>query len=281
MREMSEMSTRTRLCILNLLLFSAAVLSGQALHASFMKKQPLLPHGTQQSAAKSLPARLVQAALSYLGVPYLHAGDSRSGMDCSGLVHRVFLDTTGVNLPRGVETLYRAAESTRFPLHIGDLLVFDTTEHMPPSAPTHVGVSIGQGRVVHAASEGSKTGVIVSVMDDPYYHDRFIGARRVLSWRVPVLDLTLTDVTSTLAEAEPFASREEVTLRVFNGMSGGGPVSLSLVKDGRQVLSRWIVPGAQKPAEISFEAGVGQWSVLITRIFKGRTLSNLAFSVVE
>jgi hypothetical protein len=135
--------------------------------------------------------------------------------------------------------------------------------------------------VVHAASEGSKTGVIVSSMTDPYYRDRFIGARRVLPWREPLLDLTLTDMKTSITEVEPFASDGEVTLRVFNGMTGGGPVSLTLLKDGRQVLSRWVTAGAQKPAKVAFTAGTGQWSVRVTRIFRGRTLSDLAFSVVE
>jgi probable lipoprotein NlpC len=267
------MSVPSRLSILGLLLVSTAHLPGQALKVSFL-----------QNAAPpvaSLPARVVQESTSFLGVPYVRAGDSRAGMDCSGFVYRVFFDTLGATLPRGVEGLYRTTRTARMPLHIGDLLFFDTTDSAPPSVPTHVGVYIGQGRFVHAASEGTKTGVIVSTLGDRYYHDRFAGARRVLAWRDPVLDLTITDVTSRIIEVEPFASQEEVTLRVFNGMTGGGPVSLSLLKDGQQVLSRWITAGAQKPAELSFAIGVGEWSVRIARIFKGRTLSDVAFSVVE
>jgi len=229
----------------------------------------------------SLTAKVVQESTSFLGVPYVHAGDSRSGMDCSGLVYRIFFDTIGVILPREVEGLYRATVPAHLPLQIGDLLFFDTTKQMPPSIPTHVGVYIGQGRVVHAASEGSKTGVIVSALSDPYYRDRLIGSRRVLRWRDPVLDMTITDVTSSFTEVEPFAAHGEVTIRIFNGMTGGGPVSLTLLKDGNQVLSRWITAGALKPAEVSFAAGIGQWSVRITRVFKGRILSDLAFSVVE
>jgi probable lipoprotein NlpC len=223
----------------------------------------------------------MHATMSYLGVPYMHAGDSREGMDCSGLVYRVFFDTIGAALPRGVEGLYRATEAAEYPLHLGDLLFFDTTEDLPPKAPTHVGVYIGDGRVVHAASEGSRTGVIVSALNDPYYRDRFLGARRVLPWRDPVLDLTLTDEKSSITQVDPFPSHQDVTIRVFNDMTGGGPVSFSLVKDGREVLSRWIAASTLKPAEVAFQTGVGQWSIRITRIFKGRTLSDVAFSVVE
>jgi hypothetical protein len=247
-------------------------LHAQAVMVSYQRAAPV---------TLSLPARVVQESLSFLGVPYVHAGDSRAGMDCSGLVYRVFFDTMGASLPRGVGGLYRSTTPVKTPLHIGDLLFFDTTEHTPPTVPTHVGVYIGKGKVVHAASEGSKTGVIVSSMNDPYYRDKFLGARRVLPWRAPVLDMTLTDTTSTIVEVEPFADEGELTLRVFNGMTGGGPVSLTLLKDEHAVLSRWVTAGALKPAEVSFTSGIGRWSVRVTRIFKGRTLTDVAFSVVE
>ena len=272
-----------RFPVMVLLLLSASLLPAQALKVSYVPTPaaPRPPAAAAAAAPASIPARLIQASLSYRGVPYVHAGDSREGMDCSGLVYRVFFDTIGVSLPRGVDGLYRSTEPAQYPLHLGDLVFFDTTEQQPPRSPTHVGVYIGAGRIVHAASEGSKTGVIVSALDDPYYRDRFIGARRVVPWREPVLDLALTEETSVIAQVEPFASHEDVTIRIFNEMTGGGPVSFSLLKDGKEVLSRWIVPGAQKPAEVSFQTAVGGWSIRIGRIFKGRTLSDVAFTVVE
>ncbi len=264
--------------VASLILGAAALLPAQAVKASF---STAADSSARRIAAASLPERVIKAALSYLGVPYLHAGDTRDGLDCSGLVYRVFFDTIGASLPRGVGTLYHETKASQYPLHIGDLLFFDTSEQLPLKTPTHVGVYIGEGRIVHAASEGSKTGVIVSALSDPYYRDRFIGARRVLAWRDPVLDVAVTDEKSSVTEVEPFASMEDVTVRIFNEMTGGGPVSFSLMKDGREVLSRWIVPGAQKPAELSFPAGVGRWSIRIARIFRGRTLSDVAFAVVE
>jgi len=264
---------RTSLVALSLLL-AAVVLPAQAVKASWVKSGA-------PAAPASLPSRLIAAALSYLGVPYVHAGVTRDGMDCSGLVYRVFFDTVGESLSRGVEGLFRAAEPAAYPLHLGDLVFFDTSEKAPPSEPTHVGIYIGGGKIVHAASEGSRTGVIVSSLSDPYYHDRLIGARRVLPWRDPVLAVTLTDATTSSVEIEPFASGENVTVQVYNHMTGGGPVSFSLQRDGREVLSRWIVPGGQKPAEVSFTADRGTWSVHVSRIFKGRTLVDVGFSVVE
>jgi hypothetical protein len=270
-----------RLCLPAVLLIWGGFLPAQALSVSFTRTNASGPAAGSPSAAISLPSRVVRALTSYLGVPYVHAGDTRQGMDCSGLVARVFFDTMGASLPRGVEALYHATAAVQIPLHIGDLLFFDTSEQLPAKLPTHVGVYIGAGKLIHAASEGPRTGVIVSRIGDPYYRDRYIGARRVLPWRDPVLDVSLTDEKSIVSEIEPFASREDLVIRVFNGMTGGGPVSFTLLKDGREVLSRWISPSALKPAEVPVRTGIGAWSIRITRIFRGRTLSDVAFSVME
>jgi len=258
-----------------LLLGAAALLPAQAVKAAYVKQATSRP-------AQSLPARVISTALSYLGVPYVSAGDSRDGMDCSGFVYRVFSDTAGSVLSRSVLALYRDTVPGSLPLHIGDLLFFDTTGKLPPSVPSHVGIYIGGGRLVHAASEGPRVGVTVSRVDDPYYRDRLLGVRRALPWRSPVLEVTLTDQAVSDAQVEPFPSRQAVTLEVSSELSGGGPVSLSLRKDGREVLARWISPGGPgRPAEVPFVTDVGAWSVHISRIFHGRTLADVSFNVVE
>jgi cell wall-associated NlpC family hydrolase len=258
-----------------LLLAAAAALPAQAVKAAYVKPASV-------RATESIPARVISSALSYLGVPYVSAGDSRQGMDCSGFVYRVFSESVGSALSRSVVALYRDTQRGATPFHIGDLLFFDTTGNLPPSVPTHVGIYIGDGRIVHAASDGPRTGVIVSRAEDAYYRDRLIGVRRALPWRPPVLELTLTEEGVKDVEREPFPSHQVVTLRVYTDMSGGGPVNLSLRRDGKEVLSRWISPGGPgRPAEVTFETSVGAWAVQIARIFKGRTLADVRFSVVE
>ncbi len=229
----------------------------------------------------AVPADLIIAAKGYLGVPYVHGGNSRLGVDCSGLIYRVFHDILRMDLPRGVDGLFRTGQRATAPLHVGDLVFFDTNENATISTPTHVGIYAGGGRFVHAASEGSHTGVIVSLLDTAYYKDRFLGARRVFPWRPPVLRLTVTDDHQVLAEASPFASLEPLSVEIYNGMTGGGPLDLAILRDGRQVISQRIVPGAQKPAEISLVPETGTWTVRVNRIFKGRELSNLTFVVEE
>jgi hypothetical protein len=260
-----------------------AAASGQA------SAVPVVPVSLKRSAAapigpglnRAFPADLVAAARTFLGVPYVHGGDSRQGVDCSGLVYRVFHDLLGMDLSRGVEGLFRTGLKVQSPLHVGDLLFFDTDETPPLTTPTHVGIYAGGGRFVHAASEGSKTGVIVSELASPYYRDRFIGARRVYPWRPPMLPLTVTDDTTKSRDADPFPSKEPVTIQILNGMSGGGPLDLAVLRDGKVVLSRRITPGAQKPAEVTITPDKGSWSVRVSRIFKGRELAELSFTVEE
>ncbi|MGA2977477.1 MAG: C40 family peptidase [Spirochaetia bacterium] len=229
----------------------------------------------------SLPVGIVRAALSYLGTPYVHAGDSRAGLDCSGLIYRIFHDMTGLDLPRGVGALYRSARAVAYPLHIGDLLFFDTSGDASPLLPTHVGVYLGTNQFVHAASEGTRTGVIISTLSDAYYRVRFLGARRVIRWRDPVLEMTLTDERRVIAQDSPFPSQEALTIRIFNGMTGGGPVDLRVLKEGAEVLARRIVPGSQKPSELTIVPDIGHWTVSVSRIWKGRELQRMTFTVVE
>ncbi len=122
-------------------------------------------------------AAFVRAAQSYLGTSYLSGGNNRTGMDCSGLVYRASLDSMPRPLPRTVAALAAAAE--QIPIgqaESGDLLFFNTV-----GALTHVGIYLGDGKFVHAASEGPRTGVIVSSLTEPYWKRTFAFSGRILT----------------------------------------------------------------------------------------------------
>ncbi len=126
--------------------------------------------GRQRDSNRSL---FVQAARAYLGVPYSSGGTGPGGMDCSGLVYRAALDSLSMEIPRTVASLASRAEqipdSAR---ESGDLLFFNTTGRL-----SHVGIYLGGGTFVHAASDGPRTGVIISNLGEEYWKRtyRFTG----------------------------------------------------------------------------------------------------------
>ncbi|KAF0957616.1 C40 family peptidase [Rhodococcus sp. T7] len=102
--------------------------------------------------------RIVEAALHYLGLPYVWGGGnvngpSGGGFDCSGLTsYAVHAATTeGVSLPRTSETQWDVG--TEVPLadaRPGDLLF----GNWGPGGPGHVAIYIGNGKMVHAPTTG-------------------------------------------------------------------------------------------------------------------------------
>lgn len=119
---------------------------------------------------------IVDAALSYEGSPYIYGGIEASGFDCSGFIYRVFLQATGQAVPRTSTGLYAWAEPISYlEMQKGDLLFFNTT-----GTVSHVAIYIGNGRFIHSASEGPKTGVIISSLDEPYWKTHFVGSGRVV-----------------------------------------------------------------------------------------------------
>ena len=119
--------------------------------------------------------KMLDTALSYLGVPYRLGGASpRTGFDCSGLVSHVFRQTFGLSLPRTAREIARnGAAVARGELLPGDLVFFNTRGFLN----SHVGIYLGDSKFVHAPN--SRGRVRIDDMDDSYYRTRFNGARRM------------------------------------------------------------------------------------------------------
>ena len=86
----------------------------------------------------------MSAAYSQLGVPYKWGGTTPGvGLDCSGLVqyaHRV----AGISIPRNSEAQYAAGQKVSIP-QPGDICW----------KPGHVGVYIGNGKMIEAQQTGT------------------------------------------------------------------------------------------------------------------------------
>lgn len=113
---------------------------------------------------------LLGAINLYIGTPYLYGGNGFDGVDCSGFVHNVFRQA-GIELPRTSREQYKVGSSVSNP-QFGDLVFF----RMEGREVDHVGIALGGMRFAHASSS---LGVTISSLEDPYYHTRFAGARRI------------------------------------------------------------------------------------------------------
>lgn len=117
----------------------------------------------------------MDTAKNYLGTRYLTGGTSATGMDCSGLIYRAAIEGVNMQLPRTVSALsgsaQRITDSEREP---GDLLFFNTTGTI-----SHVGIWLGDGKFIHSASEGPKTGVIISSLSEEYWKRTYRFSGRI------------------------------------------------------------------------------------------------------
>ena len=117
---------------------------------------------------------VVTEAYEWIGTPYRYAGNTKRGVDCSGLVHQVYKKFRLV-LPRRASDLFRKGRSLdRDDLRPADLVFFANTAG---KGITHVGIYVGEDRFVHSST---RMGVIVSSLDDDYYARHYAGARMVI-----------------------------------------------------------------------------------------------------
>jgi cell wall-associated NlpC family hydrolase len=109
----------------------------------------------------------IDAAESYLGVPYVWGGASRSGVDCSGLVMLAY-EAAGIDFPHYSGAQYEDTE--RVPLYDiepGDLLFYG------PGGDEHVAMYVGNGEMI----EAPETGEVVHITPVRLYGD-FVGLGR-------------------------------------------------------------------------------------------------------
>lgn len=117
---------------------------------------------------------IVDTAMKYIGVPYVWAGTSPNGFDCSGFVYYVFSEN-GYGTYRTAESLMLNGEAVnRDELLPGDVLGFVNSGG---GYIGHCGIYIGDGQFIHASSgDGAVT---IDDLDTGYYANCFYAARRI------------------------------------------------------------------------------------------------------
>jgi len=127
-------------------------------------------------AADRIRQAVLDAAARYQGVPYRYGAESPEAFDCSGFVRWVYREASGLELPRSARDYMAVGQEVQAALAMpGDIFVFNTVG----TRASHVALFTGSS-LIHAVSDGPRTGVIISPMDDPYWSARIMSVRQVL-----------------------------------------------------------------------------------------------------
>jgi cell wall-associated NlpC family hydrolase len=138
---------------------------------------PGVPGGVGSGGGGPEVQKVVAAAQSQLGVPYVWGGVSPGvGLDCSGLTQFAFAQA-GITLPRVAQDQYAATSPTALPggftpadYQPGDLLFWGSVGNIH-----HVAIAIGNGQLIEAPDVGQNVSI------RPIYESDFFGATRPLA----------------------------------------------------------------------------------------------------
>ena len=114
-------------------------------------------------------------ALQFQGYPYVWAGNTPAGFDCSGFTQYVVRHTLGLDIGHGTAGQLQHGRAVAWGAwQPGDLVFFANT--FEPGI-SHVGIYLGDGRMIHA--ENPATGVVISDITSGYYAAHYYGAIRI------------------------------------------------------------------------------------------------------
>lgn len=135
-------------------------------------------HAGQTSVSSAQASEPVEDILRMLeqewrGTPYQYGGDSRSGIDQSTFVTKIFENAFGVALPKTMMEQVNIGERVaKRSLQAGDLVFFRTSDQ-----DRYVGIYLGGGEFAHVSPAD---GVRISRLDDTVWQNAYWTAQRVL-----------------------------------------------------------------------------------------------------
>ena len=136
--------------------------------------------GNADSISDEKMESIITTALKLKGTPYFWGGMTPKGVDCSGLVRWSCL-MNGILLPRNASQMVHCGDEVSLDqLQRGDLVFFGTpAQDGKPRRVTHVGIYIGDGRIIHSSHLVRVNSLDPSQPD--YYENahKLIAARRL------------------------------------------------------------------------------------------------------
>ena len=135
--------------------------------------------GVSQAEEQRTRANAVKTAKEYFGTPYKYGGTTSSGMDCSGLVYRVFHYRMGMtDVPRTAADQWKwsgaVSRVSRADTKPGDLVFSDFSGD---GRVDHVGIAAmkdGKLQQINATQSGEKLRIT------PIYKQYYVGSKRWL-----------------------------------------------------------------------------------------------------
>lgn len=119
---------------------------------------------------------LLNECAAWLGVPYVYGGNSKRGVDCSGLTCAIYNKVYGISLHRRSRDQYAKdiKRKKKGALQMGDLVFF--TSPGSNGACGHVGIFLKDDKFIHASSS---RGVVVDRLESKYFTRNWLAGGEV------------------------------------------------------------------------------------------------------
>lgn len=161
-----------------------------------LAKSTRLKLKTSAKKNRSTAKQLKKEAKKLIGTPYRWGGISTKGIDCSGLIKKIYAKLFGIDLPHNAFAQSRQSFLEKVSpnsLQPGDLIFFGPGKRYID----HVGIYLSNGRFLHAALSD---GVSVSSLSNRYWRSRFIVSKRVKGFDFPPVHHSLASLVQSEQE---------------------------------------------------------------------------------
>ena len=142
------------------------------------------PGVSRLGSGREVFGNIETVATKYLGKKYVYGGNGPNSFDCSGFTSYIlktyygeYLKSKGINLPRTASAQATVGTPvSKGNLQKGDLVFFDTAGRIGDNIG-HVGIYLGNGKIIHAST--SRGCIVTDNLSDRYYATRFMKAVRL------------------------------------------------------------------------------------------------------